>query len=111
MNASQLVLRCYVEKEDDGAWFSICLDLNLYARADSQAEARSKLDKVILEYVIEAFTVDRPYIDSLMPRRAPASFWIRYWFAKTWLKITHISNAIKTFKTALPVVPQSPVHC
>jgi hypothetical protein len=79
MKIDDIVLRCYAERERDGSWFAICLDLNVAVQAASAKEAKAKLHTQIEQYVREAFTVDKQYIDDLLPRRAPASFFIRYY--------------------------------
>jgi predicted RNase H-like HicB family nuclease len=102
MKPADLVLRCYAE-QDDGSWFAICLDLNLYARGDSYEEVRDKLFKLIAGYVKEALA-DVDYFDDLVPRRAPLSFWLRY--ACLWCesKIHQARSAIR-FTLLMPLVP------
>ena len=77
---SDLVLRCYAEKESDGTWFTICLGLNLYARGDSFDQARKKLHEVIAAYLRDAATVESEHVEDLVPRRAPLYFYLRYAF-------------------------------
>ncbi len=72
-------LRCYVEKTE-AEWVASCLDLCLAAQADSMEEAKNKLHQMITLYLEEAFGEDKEYIDQLIPRRAPASEWIKYYF-------------------------------
>ena len=79
-NRKQLHLRCYAERDDDGSWFALCLDLNLYARSDTAKEVTSKLHEIVADYVNEAFNVDSAYATQLIPRRAPAYFWVRYYW-------------------------------
>jgi hypothetical protein len=108
MTPSDIVLRCYAERERDGSWFAICIDLNLAAQAGSAKEVKAKLHAQIEQYVREALTVDRQYIDDLMPRRAPLSFRIRYHLARIACAIRgmkhHGDPAKRTFKEHLPVV-------
>lgn len=82
MKPQQLLLRCYVEREKSGDWFAICLDLNLAAQAGSMEEAKDKLHSQISSYVREAMTVDAQYADQLLPRRAPLSFFVRYYWLR-----------------------------
>ena len=63
MKPSNLVLRGFAERDEDGSWFAICLDLNLYARGDSFEEAKDKLQRLIRTYLTEAVTVDADYVD------------------------------------------------
>lgn len=72
------VLRCYAERDSDGTWFAMCLDLNVYARADSANEAQRQLHEIIedhLEAVREMPAEDRR---ELVPRPAPLRFRLRY---------------------------------
>jgi hypothetical protein len=82
MRIDDIVLRCYAERERDGSWFAICLDLNLAVQADSPKEAKAKLHAQIAQYVREAFTSDKEYIGDLLPRKAPLSFFLRYYFIR-----------------------------
>lgn len=104
VKAKNLVLRCYAEQEDDGSWFSICLELNLYARGDTYDQARGKLHAVIASYLKDALTVDREYAGDLIPRNAPMFFWLRYWFILCLVKLKHVASARKFFET-LPLIP------
>lgn len=79
MRPRDLILRCFVQKESDGTWFAMCLDLNLYARGDSLMEARGKLHQFIRHYVSSALSKDKEFIGDLIPRRAPLGFWLKYY--------------------------------
>lgn len=80
MRAADLKLRCYAERDPDGSWFAICIDLNLYARADSLRAAKRELHTIIGEYVREAFGEDREHFHALMfHRKAPLSFVLKYY--------------------------------
>lgn len=109
MKPSNLILRCYAERERDGSWFAICLDLNITAQADTAKEAKEKLHMQIIRYVREALTVDKQYIESLMPRRAPTAFFLRYYFLRLLcaLRGRHQPkrDAKRIFNEHLPVVP------
>lgn len=72
-----VVLRCYAERDDD-SWFAICLDLNIYARGDTFDAARVDLMNQTKQYIQEAVTVDYEHFHDLIPRRAPARFWLKY---------------------------------
>jgi hypothetical protein len=108
MNPQQLLLRCYAEREPDGKWFAICLDLNLATEAGTQHEATEKLHAQIVSYVREALTVDAKYASHLLPRRAPMSFFIRYY----WMQLLSLVGALtpgkgkgRPFTEPLPLVP------
>jgi len=104
MKAGDLVLRCYAERERDGTWFAICLDLNLYSRSDSFPEAKRKLHTVVRSYIKDALTSDSEYIGDLVPRRAPLYFWLRYAYIWCAVKL-HNSADGRKFKDYLPLVP------
>lgn len=109
MKPSDLVLRCYVEREQDGSWFAICLDLNLATQADTARQAKQKLHTQIEQYVREAMTVDLPYLEQLIPRKAPLGFFVKYYLIKAVCAIRgmnrHSPSAKRIFKEHLPVVP------
>lgn len=77
MSPAQFTIRCYVERERDGSWFAMCIDLNLCAQAGSIEEAKSHLDAIVRDYLIDAFTQYRGNPE-LLTRRAPLSFVLRY---------------------------------
>ena len=81
-------VRCYAERESDGSWFGICIDLNLAAQGDTLEEVRQKLDAQVQDYLDEAFGEDSEYLHDLVPRRAPMSFIFRYYWIKLmcWLR-------------------------
>lgn len=109
MKTSDLILRCYLERESDGSWFAICLDLNLTSQADSAKEAKEKLHTHIARYVREALTVDKDYLEDLLPRRAPLNFFIRYYAIKAISMLRGINRqqrpVKRIFNERLPVVP------
>lgn len=78
MAKPEIRLRCYAQRDEDGSWFAICLDLNLYARDESFERVRAKLDRFMREYMAEALGPDRDHLADLYPRRAPLRFWLRY---------------------------------
>jgi hypothetical protein len=111
MNPMNLTLRCYVEREVDGSWFAMCIDLNLCAQATTVDEAKRKLHAQVEQYVREALTVDREHAHRLLNRRAPLSFIVRYHFIAS---LCALIRAIKPrrhrsdkriFNELLPVVP------
>lgn len=104
MKLSDLVLRCYAEREGDGSWFAMCLDLNIYARGDNFDEAKLKLSKFVSKYLREAVTKDREHIDDLVPRHAPIFFWLRYFRVWCYIKF-HETREFMRFKMPLPMAP------
>ncbi|HEV2614398.1 MAG TPA: hypothetical protein VGV92_06785 [Gammaproteobacteria bacterium] len=96
MRPSDLKLRGYLQKEPDGSWLAVCIDLNLVAQGDTQKEARSKLHVFINDYLAEAFTKDKKYFDDLVPRKAPFIFMFRYYLTSVLVKfhkITHYARS------------------
>jgi predicted RNase H-like HicB family nuclease len=104
MKLRDLKLRCFAERESDGTWFAMCLQLNLYARGDSLNEAQRKLHDVMRSYITDALTEDAQYLDDLLPRRAPAYFYLRYAYVWCCVRIAHAKNMVK-YNEALPLVP------
>jgi hypothetical protein len=104
MKAKELLLRCYAAKETDGSWYAICLDLNLFAQADSLQDVKVKLHTMLKEYITEAVTVDKEYAGSLLCRKAPFSFFARYYFAYI-MNLFHTLKNTRTFNDPLPLVP------
>lgn len=105
LKPNQLVLRCFAERDQDGSWFTMCLDLNLYARGDSYEHARKKLHSVIVAYLKDALAgPEKDYISDLIPRPAPLYFWLRYAFIWCCVKLRNVTNKRK-FREFLPLVP------
>lgn len=104
MKLDDLVLRCYAEREEDGSWFAICLYLNIYARGNSAEEVKARLRSFVREYLKEAVTKDREHFSDLVPRRAPAYFWARYFRIWCYIKFHQTKDFIR-FKMSLPLVP------
>lgn len=106
LKLKNLLLRCFAQRDrQDGTWFVICLELNLYARADSFEDAKKKLHGVIASYLRDALTTDVAYLDDLVPRRAPLRFWLKYAFAWCCVKVGEQAGNFRKFKEALPMVP------
>ena len=105
MKPADLILRCYAERDSDGTWFAMCIDLNLYARADNLAGVKRKLHHFILDYVREALTDDVQYVNHLMPRPAPLNFRIRYHVIALKVRLHAAAKRWVTFTETLPVVP------
>lgn len=72
------VLRCYAERDSDGTWFAMCLDLNLYARAHSAHEARQQLHQIIVAHLSAVREMPAKDRRGLVPRPAPLRFRLRY---------------------------------
>jgi len=104
MTPIDLLLRCYAERERDGTWFGICIDLNLAAQGDSFEEVRAKLHAMIRDYLADALTVDEQYIGDLIPRQAPLYFRARYHLLAG-LERFRKATARRLFTEHLPLVP------
>lgn len=80
MKSLPVVLRIYGEQSND-QWSLICLDFNLAVQADTLPEARDKLHQMIKSYLRDALDngpdADQAYY--FLTRRAPASFWVKYY--------------------------------
>jgi len=96
MKIKQLLLRCYAEREANGQWFAICLDLNIAAQASSQQEVKEKLHAQISRYVRDALTVDAQYAEGLLERRAPFGFFLRYYMLRLRTAFRRPSRACAT---------------
>jgi len=78
VNSSGVLLRCYAERESDGTWFAMCLDLNLYARADTAQDAQQNLHQIIVDYLDAVRDMPEQDRRALLPRPAPLRFRLRY---------------------------------
>jgi hypothetical protein len=106
MKLSDLVLRCYAERDEDGTWFAICLPLNLYARGDSFEHARKKLHAVTNAYLREALVgSEKEHVGDLVPRPAPIYFWLRYAFIWCCVHVRRHVETVRKFKESVPLAP------
>jgi hypothetical protein len=105
MKLDDLKLQCYAEKDAEGDWFALCLNLNISATASSYKEVANKLELMIKEYISEAITEDKEYISDLIPRRAPLNFYIKYYcyLIMDYLNNHKSSKKHKVYNTVLPV--------
>jgi hypothetical protein len=107
MRIDDIVLRCYAERERDGSWFAICLDLNLAVQASTAKDAKAKLHAQVEQYVREALTVDSEYVGDLLPRRAPIGFFFRYYMIRAICAMrgmnSHGHSPRRIFSEHLPV--------
>lgn len=106
MRPLKLILRCYADKEGD-QWQAFCLDLSLAAQASSFEEAKGKLERMILDYVHDALAgEDREYAADLLARRAPARYWLRYYFYMFLCRVGSIQRGVRRlFTESLPLTP------
>ena len=113
MDVGTLLLRCFVERIDSHQWQAFCLDLNLAAQAESKRDAMEKLRSMVSSYVEDALVgVDREHAEDLIPRRAPAELWVKYWalYARVRLR-KFFGKAPKKREVYRCPIPLRPVHC
>lgn len=100
-----IILRCLAEQDEPDSWFAICLDLNVYARAPTYEQARTRLYQEIDQYLQEAYTVDHEHFSDLVPRRAPLRFWFRYGVGSLLHGGASLFGAARRFKKTVPLIP------
>ena len=74
--ACTLPLRCFAYKSR-GVFYAECLDLSLLSRGQTEEDAVARLQEQMFSYVAAAFDGDPK---GLIPRKAPTSSWIRYYW-------------------------------
>jgi hypothetical protein len=84
-----LFLRVYGELTAD-VWSLICLEFNVAAQAETLIEARYKLRLIVTSYLLDALAedgLDRTHASTLLRRKAPSIFWVKYYVysIKGWL--------------------------
>jgi len=84
-----LFLRVYGELTAD-VWSLICLEFNVAAQAETLIEARCKLRLIVTSYLLDALAEngpDRTHASTLLRRKAPYTFWVKYYVysIKGWL--------------------------
>lgn len=74
--------RIYGEQQH-GQWSLICLELCLASQADALQKAELRLHNQIKTYLDEATSgIDREHASSLLNRRAPLQYWIKYYWCR-----------------------------
>lgn len=89
MRLDDLMLKCYAERERDGSWFAVCIDLNLVAQGESLDSVKIKLHQQVRDYLEEAVTDDAAYFGDLIPRPAPLSFRLKFYLLELICKLRH----------------------
>jgi len=75
------MIRCLLEKKD-GQWIAVSLEFGLAAQADSEYEARRKLEVMVRSYVYDALVgEDKEHADILLKRRAPLGTFVKFYVA------------------------------
>ena len=100
-----LVVRCYAVNERE-VWSAVCIDFSLAAQGDSFADAKRKLNSQIVDYVNDAFTVDREHAGYLLSRRAPLAQRLTWYGLKARSSLNALKSAsARLFTQPVPVVP------
>ena len=89
MRPIDLKLKCYAEREHDGSWFAVCIDLNLAAQGESLESVKTKLHQQVRDYLEEAVTEDAAYFGDLIPRPAPLSFRLKFYLIEFLCRLRH----------------------
>ena len=109
MKPVQLMLRCYAEKLSDGQWQAFCLDFSLAAQGDSFNEVRRKLIEQTNEYVFDAMAgKDKEFAFSLLRRRAPMKYWLRFYYLVSLYKIGIAKQEMS--RLFCPPIPLEPTY-
>ena len=108
MKSDSLILRFYGERHGD-QWSLICLDFNLAVQADTLNEARVKLHQMVKSYLRDALEggVDSTHGRYFLTRRAPLSFWIKFYLFSFLNRIC--SKRERSRVTASDTIPMQPV--
>ncbi len=71
----------------------MCLDFTLAAQDEDRQVAYEKLMSQVREYIVDSVVgPDAKFANQLLRRRAPAKFWIKYFWFGALLKIAHIRD-------------------
>lgn len=94
LRGRKIKLRCLsFRKFSPDKVVSLCLDLDIFAEADSLKRSKEKLIDAIILYVQHA--TENNEVDELIPRKAPAKYFILYFVAFCSLGLSKISNWLK----------------
>lgn len=85
MKPSDLIVRCYVERQE-GVWIAACVDFCLAAQSRSRSEAIDKLHSQIKDHVIEAFA-NPERTERLLNRKAPIQYVAKFYWIVLQVKL------------------------
>lgn len=85
--------RCFV-KADGDLYVAMSLESGLAAQANTVSEALNKLKEQIDEYTSEALGLDSEHSKKLLNRKAPALWYVWYYFAKFFNSRLIFSNCL-----------------
>ena len=63
-------------------WIAMSLEFGLAAQADTEHEVKQKIKAQIKEYIDEAIGQDRAFQAQLLSRKAPISYYMKYYWIK-----------------------------
>ncbi len=107
MKTEDLVVRCLLRRDGD-QWVALCVDFDLAAQGSTRAEAKQHLAAQIVDYVMQAQTVDKAHGARLLRRKAP----LKYRALFHWLTmVDHWNNAKKRGKAYFQPLPLVPAAC
>lgn len=111
MKSNDLLIACYFER-DGNQWLGFCLDYSLVTQAGSLADAEEKLLAQVSEYIYDA-TVgqDRQHAGYLLRRRAPLSYWVKFYWTLFRQHQRHAAQANKRQKAERAPMPLVPASC
>jgi hypothetical protein len=75
-------LRCFANRDKDGGWQAVCIDLDIAAQGRSLHEVRKMLSRSISMYLDEVGKEDAATRQQLLRRQAPWSVRARYHMGK-----------------------------
>jgi hypothetical protein len=107
MKKRDLFLKVYGE-ESDGQWSLICLDFSLAAQAETLPEAQALLQSQIKEYLVDALHgEDKQYAHTLLYRRAPLKYWVKWWIAGVWKQLfgASVAKQQKSYREPIDLIP------
>lgn len=89
ISPTRLVVRCLLQHKGD-QWQAFTLEFGLAAQADSDREAREKLERMLVSYLRDALTgEDREHAYELLSRKATWQVFLKYHLV--WI-LSHIAG-------------------
>lgn len=106
----KLLVRCLIE-EQRGQWQAFTLEFGLAAQADTENEAKAKLEAMIVSYLEDALVgEDRAHAQDLLNRKATWQVFAKYYF---YLLTSYLANYItysKNHTVYRQPMPLAPMH-
>lgn len=105
----QLLVRCLLENKD-GQWLAFSLEFGLAAQADTLADAKTSLERMIVSYLYDALIgEDREHAAVLVRRRARSIVYAKYYYTafRSWLvkRFGGDDNSKRTYLEPVPLAP------